>query len=483
MNFWQKILLVIVLFFYIYFRITPIIHQTVPYTYDQGRDFLKVKEIVENKNFTLIGPTTGLEGIFHGVWIYYFLSIPYILFSGNPIGFYYFFFLINLIVNLLFFNFLRKKFNFNLAILFLLTTSISKYFINEAFSPSNDHLVSIFILGFIYFSYLYFLKKEKKYLFLTMMFSGFILESEFAFGLFLIPSTFFSFLIIEKKSFIKKIPLFFISIIPPSLPRFIFEIKHNFLQTKNFLKYLFSNQSNNLEFTQIIKERLILFFNYINDIFTYKYLSIIFLLLFIFGLITKKIKLNKNNLWIKFNLLILSLIFLLLIIYKKDPFYPYYLNGIQYIFLIIALFFLNQKNSFLKLFNIFLIIFFLIINLINFKNSIFKKNIPLLGLRADNEIINYFVKNESKDYFCLRIYTPPVIPYTYQYLLQYYVDKKQIKYPKGDFYKGQCYFIIDKEPYEFRLSKWREENTPENAKLIKKISFENGSTIELWKEN
>ena len=53
------------------------------FTYDQGRDLLAVQDIVENKNLTLIGPTTGLPGIFYGPWWYYFLAPIFFISQGN----------------------------------------------------------------------------------------------------------------------------------------------------------------------------------------------------------------------------------------------------------------------------------------------------------------------------------------------------------------------------------------------------------------
>ena len=67
---------------FIYFRIGSVIYKTVGYTYDQGRDFLKVSEIILQKNITFIGPTTGIEGLFHGAWYYYILTIPFIIFNA-----------------------------------------------------------------------------------------------------------------------------------------------------------------------------------------------------------------------------------------------------------------------------------------------------------------------------------------------------------------------------------------------------------------
>ena len=87
----KKIVLLILFFaLFSYFRLKPIYLQTVPYTFDQGRDFLKTIEIVRDRNLTLIGPTTGAAGVFHGAWWYYYLSIPHILFQGHPFSCKYF---------------------------------------------------------------------------------------------------------------------------------------------------------------------------------------------------------------------------------------------------------------------------------------------------------------------------------------------------------------------------------------------------------
>ena len=75
---------------FIYFRIGSILYKTVGYTYDQGRDFIAGSNIILLKKLPFIGPTTGINGLFHGSWWYYLLVIPYCLFGGAPIGYYWF---------------------------------------------------------------------------------------------------------------------------------------------------------------------------------------------------------------------------------------------------------------------------------------------------------------------------------------------------------------------------------------------------------
>jgi len=108
-----------ILFLFCYFRLKPILNQTVPYTFDQGRDFLKAEEMIRDKNPTFIGPTTGIPGIFHGAWWYYLLAFPYIFFHGDPVGFYHFIFLLSFLPTILFFIFLMKRFSLLTAIFFL----------------------------------------------------------------------------------------------------------------------------------------------------------------------------------------------------------------------------------------------------------------------------------------------------------------------------------------------------------------------------
>ena len=85
---WWLIIISVILF--ILTRINPLLTHKVAYTYDQGRDFLAASQIIDNKDLTFIGPTTGIIGLFHGAWWYYLLTVPYVLFQGLPIGFYYF---------------------------------------------------------------------------------------------------------------------------------------------------------------------------------------------------------------------------------------------------------------------------------------------------------------------------------------------------------------------------------------------------------
>ena len=52
---------------------------------EQGRDAIIAENIAQLKDFVLVGPQTDINGVFHGVWFYYALAIPYYLGQGNPL--------------------------------------------------------------------------------------------------------------------------------------------------------------------------------------------------------------------------------------------------------------------------------------------------------------------------------------------------------------------------------------------------------------
>ena len=94
--------------------------------------------------------------------------------------------------------------------------------------------------------------------------------------------------------------------------------------------------------------------------------------------------------------------------------------------------------------------------------------------------LKYIYQNIGKNNFCLKVYTPPVIPYTYDYLTSYYSRVKGFKKPSIDFTNNQCWYIIEDDFYKFRLDKWKSTNIPKEAILTKTKKFTLDYSIELW---
>ena len=418
---------ILAILLFCYFRLKPIYFQTVGYTYDQGRDFLKAAEIVLDKNPTFIGPTTGIQGVFHGAWYYYLLLIPFFIFSGAPIGFYYFNFLLQLVSFIILIIFVNKYFGYLSALIISFMVATSPYFIFTSAFVGNNIFVLPFFLLFLIINFLLIESKNKKsklFFLVVGLLLGIISEFELAFGIFLIPSylilVFFSYnlrrFFVNKKSLL----FFLLGLFTVFIPRLLFELKNNFSQTRVLFNFLSNaGRQNPQTYSQIFQERLNLFFGYFNSLFLNDLILKIFILFFIFifyFFFENKIK--KYNRSLQFFSLLLILLFFLSTLNKADFFWGNYYEGIQYLFIIVLVLILaiqtETKNNILTFFKI---SFFIILLISSFNDVLrnFNNKQELKGtLKQHVQLIDYIFANENnKNNYCVKIYTPPVIPFTY----------------------------------------------------------------------
>jgi hypothetical protein len=59
--------------------------QILGFYYDQGRDAMEVWELWHEGDLMLIGPTTGIAGIFRGPFYFYLIAPFYLISGGNPV--------------------------------------------------------------------------------------------------------------------------------------------------------------------------------------------------------------------------------------------------------------------------------------------------------------------------------------------------------------------------------------------------------------
>ncbi len=484
--------LILLLAIFCYFRLTPIFFQTVPYTYDQGRDFLKAEEITRFHNPTFIGPTTGIQGVEHGVWWFYYLALAYAAFGGAPQGFYIAMFILMLVSTAAFFMFIKKEIHPLIAILYLLVMTVSPYAILISFFPSNNMLTPVVIMLFSYACFMFFKTAKVRYLFLISLALGFVFETEVAFGMFIIPAFIVTSLFFPefRKAYInwKKLLLFLAGFIPAFIPRILFELKNHFLQTHAFINFfIHPTQHNPQKISGEFHERLLQYINFSKSLF-YDYNAILTLIFFVLAIGAIVVGYKKAPKHIQKAILFFSLlsiaIFIITLGYKNNFFWDYYLAGIQYMFLFLILLclslFLRNKNT-ARIVMVLIAIYSGLVAFNFFKDVSSKKAIPMEGLRVDTKTVDYIYSQVHEKNFCARIYTPPIVPYTYDYLFHYYGMKNHYNTPLPDFIDHKCYIIIDRDDYPDRIVEWRKKNIPPNAKLIEKKQMHYKTTVELWK--
>lgn len=499
--FWTVATLALLIF--CYFRLKPIYFQTVPYTYDQGRDFLKAEEIIRDRNITLIGPTTGVQGLFHGAWWYYYLAVPYLFLQGLPIGFPAFILFTFLISSILFFLFLKKEAGLLPALFFITLLATSPYFILISIFAINSFLSIPFLLLLLYSIYKYLKEEKSVFAFLSFLSLGLIIESELAFGFFIIPAFFatllltglFKKLFFNKKNLIASLAGFIIAF----TPRALFEIKNGFMQTKTLLNFIFnpsSFQSKTLR--EIFLERIDIFWNYYVSLYPSENILAPVLILLI-GLIGIVIGFKKKTLiskYLRFVTILLVFFFISTLLYK-NTLWANYIEGVSLFYvLLIALgihSFSHYKNKIVAKTGIIAVIAVLILGLNSFTQEFKSQKKPeLTGMIEQIATTEEVYKNAGRDNLCVRIYTPPVIPYTYNYLFSYY-EKKGFKKPSDKYVRSKCYLIIEKDECKFkdievkekneclgRVENWKKANIPREATMLKKIIINKKISIEQW---
>ena len=117
-------LLLIALLLGAYFRFKNIGYDLV-FNYDSARDMLVIRDIVINHKFTLLGPTTGIEGIFLGPFYYYLMVIPFVLSGGSPLS--------GAVMT---------------AIFGVITIFLGYYFVKEVFKSQKLGIASAFLFAF-----------------------------------------------------------------------------------------------------------------------------------------------------------------------------------------------------------------------------------------------------------------------------------------------------------------------------------------------
>ena len=170
-------------------RIPSLLAHYVAYTYDQGRDFIAAANIILIHKIPFIGPTTGVNGLFHGSWWYYLLAVPYLLFQGAPIGYYWFNFFVQFMMLIILMLFLKRELGILVSFLFGLFVAIAPYFNFMSLFVGNNSMVLPFLLIFLICNYYLYKNKAQSplLLFITGLSLVFIGEFELSFGIFLLP--------------------------------------------------------------------------------------------------------------------------------------------------------------------------------------------------------------------------------------------------------------------------------------------------------
>ncbi len=450
---------------------------------DIARDFFLIKDIVDNKQPSLLGARVGeISGLFHGpAWLY--LNLPvFILSKGNPIAQNYFFLGLTIISEIILFFITKKIFNFKIAVVALLiyTIKLNDWFGNY-FHPFGAILFSPL---FYYFFYQINSKKTAKTNFLALGLTGGILaQFQLGFGLPMVivalTRVFGGFV---KKSWpFKKLAIFLLGL-AISLSNFIiFDLRHNFLQAKAVIGFLTSFGSTKFNLSTLIQNRpkAIIYSSLGLPFSTYSALFFLLFLIILFILAFKNRKNSRKKAHQDFLLIFVG--FWTITLINPGSLQGYHYWGLLPISIIIL-------ASLLKTFSHFG--YFLILLYILFNINTFSGNITLLTQKTTkppdysswqfiSSAAQGVFQNNQKE-FGYFAYTPDLYSYTPRYAMEYWNQFYQNR--AHSFQKKEItYLLISPPPQDkpWLEATWWKENQVKIKKEPEKITiFENGFKIE-----
>lgn len=461
-----------------------------PSNYDTGRDLLVVKDIVVNKNPTLIGPTTGVPGVFHGVWWYYFLAIPFWLMSGDPrsstlaVGVWG---ILGIVFAYLAFKEVFGKKRFGLVAAGLVT--VLSHYIGASTSASNPNLIPPSVPVWLFLAYRTIKDNERKWYisFGLGLVSGFIFEANFAAGAFLLLASLLPPFVYRKKNCLKNLKhalLTALGILFMVSPKILFELRHDFFMTKSMLSYILEKEVRGVSLPLIprILNRLEIFTRVLNSSFPGKLKSVYWLVLTAgltraFKHTYKKPK-GQLSLFYKYIFGVIIFTFIGFVVFK-DTLWDYYLTTLPGLFLPFLTLGVLELNKLGKVFSVGVVIAPLILLMGAVLNPVGDLSKDPGVLKHQVNVVKYVYGQE--DQFAYFVYSPAVYPYPYQYLFWWYAQKLQkpapFDKPKTD---RPTFVIIEPDSIENRVNNWYLGNVVGHGKKLNSKIFKGNIRVEKW---
>jgi hypothetical protein len=491
------LLLVILFLLSVFPRSIEIFNQNPVFGFDQGRDYLAVKSIVVDRKLTLIGAelgagAAGLSGIFQGPFYYYLLTIPFILFNGNPVGGNYLMFVLGILTIVAGYYLGKKLFGGWGGMLVGLLISISPILIGESRFIWNPHCPPLFIILTFIFFYFFVSTKKGPYIFLAAFFAGFIYNFETAVSVPVSLTLGLFSIFLFKKNFKYYLYLFFGFLLAFS-PTILFEARHNFVAVTGMISYFSGHtEMSGAPSSLYVVNHLRAFVDNFRESFpiTGFNLSLICLIAIIlqsaFLLVRET---NKNLKRIIFLMLLLIPVNYFVFNFLKNWLWTYYLTDltIVYIFLLtyIAYSFFSKKRYKSGALMLSLITFLILIGFINaFKVSL--RDYSDYGgnakLKGKMDAVDYIYKQANNKPFGLLVYSPPIYIYPYDYLIWWYGERKYGYTPHKE-KVGNVYLLIEVDTYQPWTYKGWLETVIRDGEIVRTVTLPSGLIVQERKFN
>jgi len=433
--------------------------------FDQGRDALVIWDFWKNGKLFLIGPTTGIEGVFRGPWYYWLIAPFYILGDGNPVWPSVF-----LSATTLTGAFMAYKIADKLAGKWAAVTAlvISGFSLNLVFASrwlSNPTPMLLISMIFVYSLFLVLDSKKWAWILASLM-AGMAMQFGSAAEVFY----FFALAIFAVYLFFKdkkKLPgvktiaisLFFLGL--TFAPQILFDLRHEGILRGTISKFLFQEGSFKLTFWEIAKIR----FPFYYDVFFSKLFQsmanakAIFAIIFGLLLFYQRKAIIKDKRFVLVAILLASpIVGMLFFQGNYGNVYDYYFTGYYLIFVIFfsSVFGLFSKYIWGKALILIFLALFLKDNLPIVRNYIVSgvDGPTTIAFGNQKQAVDWIYQDAGGREFNTDVYVPPVIPHAYDYLFKWYGSTHYAYVPKVE-QISLLYTLYEVDPpHPERLTAW-----------------------------
>lgn len=453
----KKILLFILTLSLIFLSIIPrsteVINKNFLFLLDHGRDYIAVKNIAIDHKLTLIGAEigsggAGFQGLFHGPFYFYFLSVPFFLFGGDPYGGLILMFIFGILTITASFIFAKRILGLWGGVVMALLVAISPPLIAQSRFIWSPHPSSFFIVLTFYFTYIA-RKGESLPLFLAAFFSAFTYNFETAITVPLSIALILYIILVLRLKKVRQYVSLLSGFITAFLPLLLFELRHGLQGVRGIMNY-------SLTSPHVLSSHP----NYLG-VYTYTFFDtfprpLLFPLVFLFVLllgilffrIREKSKDLRSFLWFLFFLIGTTFIIFLFV---RTVIFEYYLIHLNFAF--IFLFSYVLISSYKKRetrFQLLLTGFFIAFLFFGTTNALktFSRDLTDYGgtskMRGKIDALDYIYKDANGEKFGLLVFSPPIYTYPYDYLIWWYGQQKYNYTPHRE-KQGLFYLLIEKD--------------------------------------
>ncbi|RJR29527.1 hypothetical protein C4564_02210 [Candidatus Microgenomates bacterium] len=442
-------LLLILFVIGIYLRLSGTLGGFFAFTFDQGRDFLVWHEMVTVNKIGLIGPSSGIEGVFHGVWWYWLLFPIFVITRGNPTWMVAGFNIVSAFIVPLMYALGLKLRGKTLGIILAAFAAFSQQLIAIGAQIWNPNVAPLFVSLFL-LSLLGYFKKKQGFFWVGFWLGG-LFEFGIGFGALFTVSVITSFLSTRVKINTRSVIAGVLGFGIWALPRILFELRHNFQQLRSLAQYI---QGPSVYDTDPLRMRFIQRYETLRDLFsdsfatgnTWVAIIILGAVLMGLGLFYRSEHDALVKKFMTFLISTLAVFFAISVLYPA-PLWSYYMVGLSALFLpigAIALYAAFQKHPKPMLLVGLLIVVMYCISVVRLlrgsdwegDQSVYKNQL---------RVVDAIFTDSQGEVFNAPVYTPVVRDYTYQYLFLWRGNSRYGFTPDRDAVTSLAYFILEPE--------------------------------------